>query len=797
MSAANRRVPSGAAAAAGPSSSVAFDDTGSAVRSRLGVPHGSSRLRPAGSRFSLNDQFATTRKEYEFGFDDASTVASGSIRGIDLDDTVAVAKESRPGVSTVGGANLQRDYYELLCLKKGPHLTPEQVEAASRRLSQVLAVDNQPTGQQRQAAYYAGLVQAATVTLAEPGRRLGYDLSAPEEAETDSDKVNIDELLLDNDSEDEDTYQTRLEEQYVHLTREEEKASTGLSFRYDASSFFYSSSSEHGQQEQHHVSGPSLHPVDFALQKSHTTRIPALKKPIEDAVVSIAEFFSDEDPRHPRVKNQHNIRVSTPAISIKGTAHGLLDQASKLAPIIVDRYQPPGPTVYARKYMDQLLSTRFLPVLSLGARQEISWRESTKTKPPKDLILEQELELLPHLSTTTRVGHSIHLSSDPHEHPIHVEIAAKKHLGSHGAHKLPGLGVALHKQIGESTAFLVADGGNWRGIIPGQQEKCSDLTKYTGAGKGGMIPMIEAFRTPPTLEVGYSFGRHEEEGMGMQVGEALCKLHEKGINTLDSELSKYKKKGLKGDDDGSSWTISAGLTPGNAATYLRYSWDLFSWFVSSSSSKKRKSNFRTEVELMGTAHRDFFIAFRALRCVGRYSKVGLEVGLSPTNLHLSVYWARLGQRISLPFLVASGSRAKAISTKILFWSTVFPFAAFAAWEMYVQKKKKDKMLARQKQAERARDVLHQYVSRMRREADEVTGVLATGVEGRQGEERQRGGLVILSAKYGVRDAPPEEGKLLGFWDPAPTSTKVLRVRYLWHGRELAAEVSGRDELRLP
>ncbi|KAK3996881.1 hypothetical protein QBC44DRAFT_316789 [Cladorrhinum sp. PSN332] len=839
MSAPYRRVPSGTAAgagapagAAGPSSSVGFDDTGSAVRSRLGVPHGSSRLRPAGSRFSLNDQFATTRKEYEFGFDDASTVASGSIRGIDLDETVgAAAKESRPGRSATGGARLHRDYYELLCLEKGANLTPVQVEAASRRLGQILTVDSQSPGQQRQAAFYQGLVHAAAETLTEPARRLGYDLAAGEEADVDSDEITIDELL-DDSSEDEDTYKTRLEEQYEHLTREEAKNSTGLTLRYNAASLL-DSPSEHDQRQQQQHHGSSLQPVDFALQKSHTTRIPSLKPHIENAVISIAEFFSDEDPTKP--KNAHNIRVSTPAFSLKGTAHGLLDEPSKVAPIVVDRYQPPGPTIYSRKYLDQLLSTRFLPVVSLGARQEISWRDasssSSKPKPPKDLILEQELELLPHLSTTTRVGHSIHFSGGgEEEEPLHVEVAAKKALGHHGAGKLPSLGVALHKQIGENTAFLIADGGNWRGVIPGQSDKCSDLTKYTKPGSAGVIPMIEAFRTPPTLEVGYSFGRHEEEGMGMQVGEALCKMHEKGMTTLDSELSKKskKKKARRDDDDGSSWTISAGLTPGNAATYLRYSWDLFAWFVSSSSgssSQKRKSSsssFRTEVELAGTARKDFFLAFRALRLVGRYSKAGLEVGLSPTSLHLSLYWSRLGQRISLPFVVASGSRAKAISTRILFWSTVFPFAAFAAWEVYVQKRKKDKMRENQRRLQRARDLVNEYVARARAEADEATGVLAPGVEGRQVEERHKGGLVILSAKYGVRDAPPEEvadvtiavaalvdsgrlvipkglkkGKLLGFWDPAPTSRKVLRVRYMWQGRELVVEVDGREELRLP
>jgi DnaJ family protein C protein 11 len=53
-----------------------------------------------------------------------------------------------------------------------------------------------------------------------------------------------------------------------------------------------------------------------------------------------------------------------------------------------------------------------------------------------------------------------------------------------------------------------------------------------------------------------------------------------------------------------------------------------------------------------------------------------------------------------------------------------------------------------------------------------------------------GGRLVIPA--GLR-----KSRLLGFWDPAPGRTKVLRVRYLWRGEEREVEVCGREELRLP
>jgi DnaJ family protein C protein 11 len=777
-----------------PSSAV---DDGASIRSRA-CYNSNHRLRPAESRFSLREQFAATRREYEFGFDDASsilersTLASEAVGGDDLDDTVIVESAS-PAFSD--GNLVSRDCYELLCLPRGPSLSSGQVQEAARRLVQVLAVDKQPPRLQSPAAFYLGLAQAAYETLVEPSRRIGYDLSGVEEASSDCD---LDGTIIDEEEHDRagssDTYETRIQDQYLLLTQRESRATSDLGLRIDASLL----TSQRGSQR--HASG--LEVLDLCLRKSSTVSVPSLRQPMERALYIL----------HGLTKSAHgpdlarSLRLADPTVTVIGLTHGLLDEPYKLASLLNDRYQPPGPSIHGRRRMEQLLASRFLPALSLNLRQEVFWRSEPLTRTFPDLVVEQEVELLPQLSTTTRIGHSINIPST--DELLNIEVSVQKLL-TRRASLSPGLGFAVHQRVGPGTAFLVADGGD--GNLRTSRE-CRELSKFSKIS-GGVAPIIDAFRNPPTVEIGYAFGRHD---LGMPSGQALTKPSERGLSSLDCDLDENKP---------SSWTLSTGLTPGSVAAYLRYGRDLFPFPTSQPSPTPRpKSSFRAEAELAGTTHRDFFLAFRALKRIGRFSKAGLEIGLSPANLHLSLYWSRLGQRITLPFLIASTKSR--LATKILFWTTVFPFAALAAWELYRQRQRASKVAAAKAalmSTPKHKEKVQEYVSRRRAEADELTVILATGVEPRQTAERQRGGLVIVSAKYGVRDAPPEEvadvtiavaalvddggrlvipagvrkSRLLGFWDPAPMSTKVLRVRYLWQGKELAVEVSGREELRLP
>ncbi|KAH6845291.1 hypothetical protein B0I37DRAFT_344153 [Chaetomium sp. MPI-CAGE-AT-0009] len=745
------------------------------------------RQRPPSPRHSLRSQFATTRQEYDFGFDDASssilersTLASEAVHGHEVDDAGAGDGGTARSAFSQGSAG-SRDYYELLCLPRGPSLSPDQVWEAAHRLAQVLAVNKQPPRLQGPAAFHMGLVQAAVETLIDPSRRLGYDLARASKTDSDSDEEGI--YGDSPDSGTSESYETRLQEQYLLLAQRESRAGTDLSLRLDATSLV-----DFQRGLWRPGSGPEI--MDISLQKTACTSVPALRRPIERAAMFIQNLGPKKELKS---EGAHYLRLTDPTVTVTASAHGLLEPF-KLAPLLHDRYQPPGPPLHGRKRVEQLLTTRFLPFLSLNFRQELFWQPVSYPITLPKLVIEQELEVLPQPSTTTRIGQSINLFSK--DAPLNVEISARKLL-SRRSELLSNVGLAVHQRIGPGTAFFVADVSDW-GLITSKE--CRELFRFSKLS-GGLKPIMDAFRNPPTVEIGYAFGRHD---LGMPSDKALTKPAKRGLTSLDSDVDEQKRSAL---------TISTGLGAGKPTAYLRYGRDLFADPnpAKPSANPQRRTTkaggFRAEAELATTTQHDFFLAFRALKRVGRFSKAGLEVGLSPSSLQVSLYWSRLNQRISLPLLTTT-TVTTTTTTKsntpippinhLLLTTLLLPLTAFSAWEAYTHlQHAKQAAATNAVTTQRRQRQLAAHVAARRAEADELTVALAAGVGPRQAAARKRGGLVVVSAKYGVRGAPPDEGRLLGFWDPAPGRVKVLRVVYLWEGKEKVVEVSGREELRLP
>lgn len=236
---------------------------------------------------------------------------------------------------------------------------------------------------------------------------------------------------------------------------------------------------------------------------------------------------------------------------------------------------------------------------------------------------------------------------------------------------------------------------------------------------------------------------------------------------------------------------------------------------------------------------------RASRKVFENTVVGINVSCGGATgmggIQIDLSWSRLGQKISLPVVVAPVP-----NSRMMVYSTAIPLLAYTAAEL-LWLRPRDRQ-RRQSEAARVRRALRSKTLRCKRAAEEATEVLRTSVQRKMAAERTAGGLVILAATYGTaapeaktmakagalerRDAGGggggggdgggklvadvtiavaalvdqgqlslprgvDKSKIIGFYDPAPGSEKVLWIRYLFGGLVHEVSVKGRQAITAP
>ncbi|KAF9875676.1 DnaJ domain-containing protein [Colletotrichum karsti] len=746
------------------SSSAAVDDN-SYLR-----PSNRSMRSSARSVRSVNSQFAATRREYDFDDDDEESMVDRMTIASEAeftggDDSTVTIGDFAPQEDADG---LEGDYYDLLCLPKDPTITPDQVRKAYYRLILYLHMDGLPESLHPIAKPWLDEVQRGFETLIDPHRRALYDANQMRDLPVDEDYRY--------------GYDVSLKEQLRQRAADVVQTSSDLGIRFDASKAVRQ--------------GAAFTPLDFTLSHSVTVGLPPLGRLMGRSTQS-GDWAPSASKRVPSIavnektkveqKRESMLYLPPPQLTLTGSVYGIVEEIYRVPlPLLADRYQPLLPLTIPRKRIIQLAEQRPCPLISLKFRQDIIHRNA-EDRIAKTTV-EVESEVLPESSLTTRLTHPIHLPNS--SNPVILEGSVR--TGRPWFREPPRLAVGLHRWLGAGTAYAFADSGDWS-MWPGQTIKLiSDFSQISKTQLLTEFPM----KTSASLEIGYTTSPERVPSAGHEDSpKGEC-----GIRGLDNE-------NRNSSDD--SWTVSTSLTATAVAGYLRYGRDL-----PLSGSKAT----RLEVELCSNTLLDRYVAVRNLWNIGRFSKLGLEVGVSLHSLHLSLYWSRLSQRLSIPLLLSP--RAE-YSPQVFFYATAVPLVAFAAKHFFAKPKRAVAAAALPSGVD-----LQSYIARKRAAADDVTALLGPPIEARQRVEKQRGGLVILSAKFGVKDgadwaaleevadvtfalaaliedgklripAGVRKGSLLGFWDPAPLRRKALHVRYLYRGKERTVEVMGRDELVLP
>ncbi|KAL2755087.1 hypothetical protein ACRALDRAFT_1064810 [Sodiomyces alcalophilus JCM 7366] len=441
------------------------------------------------------------------------------------------------------------------------------------------------------------------------------------------------------------------------------------------------------------------------------------------------------------------------------------------------------------------------PVIGIQLRQDILHRTADGRLAQSHVELAQELV---NPTSAVRISHPIHFKrlGDP----LIIEACAQSTYAETRVY--PRIGIGLRKSVRYGVISANVDSGDSR---TSADYVCDAWTDFSRQHMGPFRKLVP--RSTPSLSITWTT---ENDGLA----------HNHAMSGPDVKRSRWGLRGAKQQTcrigDG-SWSLSAALTTASLAGALRYSHPL----------PRSTLPGRFEAELVSHASLGCYFVYRSLWAVGAHSQLGVELGVSAHAVHLSLCWSRLRHRTSLPILLSQNA-TMLIPPRFLFWASAIPFVVVPGLRLLATRWTASGSAARRR--EWTAEARQRYIAKKRTEADEVALLLSGPVEVEQRQRRDKGSLVILSAKYGVKDTTTHDGSgaagnlwdteevadvtvavaalvneedrlvipqgvrkygLLGFWDPVPGKVKWLHVRYSYRGREYTVEVRGRDGLVLP
>ncbi|CAK7272310.1 hypothetical protein SEPCBS119000_005054 [Sporothrix epigloea] len=575
-------------------------------------------------------------------------------------------------------------------------------------------------------------------------------------------------------------------------------------------------------------------------------------------------FTQRPTKRPPSDQQLWPIRCGIPIVSLSGTTYALSTAAvfAGTVPPLMDRYQPLLPEVLGLSRIAQLAHTRASGCIMLKYRQEF-WANKTASSgpsnglpPPPSAVVEIETQVFPRVAVTTRLSQTLALPlavqnlerkllTQPSNEPVYAEVmmqtAESPLFPTLSSSSLPprfGLGLSRHIGKNGGKIFICADSGN-------------NWWPLSSASSSLPLSLFFAPLISPMIEVGYSMSPHE---LGLHTGRPLTGPADRGLKGVDVDMDSlgnvaaYSSDRRRPVQPHGTWTVSTASSGyGSMAAYVRYGRTVFLtplWrnapaAVAKNTLKAQRQRqspqraVRIEAELCAADRylSDGYLAVRALAPVRWWGfrnswtsnatasfssntpasmkppKIGLEVALSANsgNVHFSLYWSRLGQRIKLPFLllpspVSGSTKAVTGAAKLFAWATITPVVFMAVrevarifWRSTTRRWNTLRATARAKKrglspaaaAAAAQEEItlasndaaaslideeqeERAISRHRAEADELTMILASAVdaqrvlerelrkksasaydEGPESENSCRNKLIILSAKFGV------------------------------------------------
>ncbi|KAK5630460.1 hypothetical protein RRF57_006175 [Xylaria bambusicola] len=774
-------------------------------QSRQGINSYAS-LRSTASRFSLNEQFAATRREYEFGYDDASSIwERETVRSRRVKDELDNASVLVPNVEEITDSDPTLpllnadDFYDILCVPRDPSV--ESILRAYLRLSPLLDPEQQPLQYRQVAETYSKIVQNAIEILLDHRQRAQHDLI--HRGATDSHDYEGPVLIPPS---------------LTALHGESSLNEFGASFNVPKA--------VRNERRISRRRETLLELIDCEVGHATSVRLSELDQKIRQSIQWLQRVVKSGGKA--REKECMSIlttkHLGGTIATLRASVYGFL-QEDKSVLSRFDLYQPSFPRTTNQDRFVLLQHGRIRPLVAVSLRHTIPTATlpastSEKCSTGDEIVVEIGSTVLPDPLGHIRVSKFVTLPFD-HCRSI-LRLESEQSLLERVP---PRLAATIERPTQGGQMIVHMTSGDWRNQTA---ETCRYIAGFTRAKRkylsvGPLYGFLDRLSTlhSPRVEIVYKHGGNLESQESHIATERL----NQGIRAFDVALDR---------DKNGSWTVAAVAERRYYSLSAKYARDvdpspLEVYQPLSIFSKPHNSlaidtthpfnrRLRTEVEIGTDWFTPGYLALRCLKRAGRFSKIGFEMGFNKYSLYLSLYWSRLGRRINIPFYLCSGSNLR---FKTILLTAVLPFAGLTLWELW------DRYHRQKRLQQRLATLLdHRYIQKRRDEADTLMTLMAPSVQNRQKLESARNGLVILSAKYGVKardagwgaaevadvtvplaalvdrgqlfiPAGVRKSHILGFWDPEPAEEKVLHVRYSFQGREAIVEVRGDDELILP
>lgn len=157
--------------------------------------------------------------------------------------------------------------------------------------------------------------------------------------------------------------------------------------------------------------------------------------------------------------------------------------------------------------------------------------------------------------------------------------------------------------------------------------------------------------------------------------------------------------------------------------------------------KKSREGIRINVDATVVTVTALVVKIKATRKIFTNTRMGAGIGISAGGVIFTLDWSRLGQKISIPVGIASTSGSSVL------YGTLAPFLGYALLEWVYLRPRERKLW--KKEVEQKKRQLMVKVIKNRRRADELVGLMSDYVKHSQQKMLERGGLVILEARYGI------------------------------------------------